>query len=442
MDIQGPGYITYTNDGRAVDLTAFGAATQDGNVFSHLKIWDWESGIYAVSCGSPTFEYIEMYDIAPVNSGTYHPNGIITWNCPNGILRYSHFYRGPSGHGVGEGMFFEQTGGSTAWQIYGNVFAHLDSTGLKAIEITSAVGAIKVFNNTFADILAGSLFTSDSPSCVGGEWRNNLNYESSNDTCGTASNNIVAAGTNAFVDYAGDDFHITSTTGTNYPRNAGTNLSSYFTVDMDGNTFGADGTWDIGAYEYASGGSDTTPDTFSFTDNTNAPRSTVIYSDPITVAGINAASEISISGTGCEFKINAGACSSTSSTVVLNDVVRYCGTSSASAGTTYPSCTLTIGGVPDSGAPWTATTTFAPVTLTPSGGAPVGWPVSFTWNAVTGASLYQIQVDDNSDFSSPEVDDATIDPATACTSVCTYNVQSGGALQPETRYYWRVRTLH
>jgi hypothetical protein len=62
MDLQGPGEITYSSDGRAIDCTPSGAVT--GNRFSHLKIWDWESGIYAVGCHSAVFEYVEMFDIA------------------------------------------------------------------------------------------------------------------------------------------------------------------------------------------------------------------------------------------------------------------------------------------------------------------------------------------------------------------------------------------
>jgi hypothetical protein len=252
IDMQGPGEINYASDGRAVDCTpSSGSVT--GNTFSHLKIWNWESGIYAVSCSSPVFEYIDMFDIAPLNWSTYHPNGIITWGSPNGIVRYSTFHKGPNGKGVGEGIFFEQSGGSTGWQIYGNVFYDLNASGWKAIEITSAVGAIKVFNNTFDNILVGTLYTSNSWSCSGGEWRNNLSYQANVNTCGTASNNVTATSSAVFVNRANHDYHIVSTIGSGYPRNAGTNLSAFFTTDIDGRIFGADGTWDVGAYEYLSG---------------------------------------------------------------------------------------------------------------------------------------------------------------------------------------------
>ena len=64
------------------------------------------------------------------------------------------------------------------------------------------------------------------------------------------SNNLSAAN-NPFVDYLVNDFHITSEIN-------GYSLPSLYNTDMDGNVRGADGVWDIGAYEYVSGSDDTT----------------------------------------------------------------------------------------------------------------------------------------------------------------------------------------
>src|SRR4029077_9352772 len=74
-------------------------------------------------------------------------------------------------------------------------------------------------------------------------------------TGATLSNNI-SANVNCFVDAANDDFNIVSTTGGNFPRNAGTALATTYQVDRNGNIHGADGTWDVGAYEYAVTGPD------------------------------------------------------------------------------------------------------------------------------------------------------------------------------------------
>jgi hypothetical protein len=254
LHVQGPGEVTYSSDGRGIDDTPFSSASN--HTFSHMEIHGWESGAYVAGASNVTFEWIDMYDIMAANWSTFHPNGIYTSGAPNGIVRYSKFHKGPDGNGVGEGIFFEQSGGSTNWQIYGNVFYDLDQSGWKAIEITSAVGAIKVYNNTFDNILVGSLYTSNSSSCSGGEWKNNVLYKAGNNTCGTASNNVTVSAATAFVNRTAHDYHIVATTGTGFARNAGTALSAngYFNVDGDGNARGGDGSWDAGAFEYGSGG--------------------------------------------------------------------------------------------------------------------------------------------------------------------------------------------
>jgi len=56
-------------------------------------------------------------------------------------------------------------------------------------------------------------------------------------------------------------------------------------------------------------------------------------------------------------------------------------------------------------------------------------PVTFTWQAVTGAKKYRLVVDNDADFSSPEV------------NVITGNTSWTGTLSGSTLYHWRVRDL-
>jgi subtilisin family serine protease/Leucine-rich repeat (LRR) protein len=70
-----------------------------------------------------------------------------------------------------------------------------------------------------------------------------------------------------------------------------------------------------------------------------------------------------------------------------------------------------------------------PVLITPPDGGWTNAMPDFAWEAVAGASLYQIQIDDNADFSSLEQD--------AVVSELTYTV---GELA-ETTHYWRVRGI-
>jgi hypothetical protein len=82
-----------------------------------------------------------------------------------------------------------------------------------------------------------------------------------------------------------------------------------------------------------------------------------------------------------------------------------------------------------------------PVLLTPIDNAVAGWPVDFTWNIVTGAIKYHIQVDDSASFATPEIDDDTITDASCDETDCHYLVESTDGLTHGRHYYWRVRAL-
>lgn len=111
-----------------------------------------------------------------------------------------------------------------------------------------------------------------------------------------------------------------------------------------------------------SGGSDTTPDAFSFTAQSDAPLSTVVASNTVAISGIDTATDISISGcssSSCEFSINSGGWTSAAAVAAVSngDSIQVRQTSSASyaAATTL---TLDIGGVT---APFNVTTESEPV---------------------------------------------------------------------------------
>jgi hypothetical protein len=91
---------------------------------------------------------------------------------------------------------------------------------------------------------------------------------------------------------------------------------------------------------------DTTPDAFSFVDQTDVALSTVITSAAIVISGIDTATDISI--TGGEYSINAAAYTSAPGVgaVVNGDSITVRHTSSA-ANSTATSTVLTVGGVSD-----------------------------------------------------------------------------------------------
>jgi hypothetical protein len=93
---------------------------------------------------------------------------------------------------------------------------------------------------------------------------------------------------------------------------------------------------------FVGGASDTTPDAFSFTDQSGVALSSTITSAAITVSGIDAAADITI--TGGTYSINGGAYTSSAGTVTVGQQVTVRHTSSASY-LTATDTILTIGGV-------------------------------------------------------------------------------------------------
>lgn len=89
---------------------------------------------------------------------------------------------------------------------------------------------------------------------------------------------------------------------------------------------------------------DTTPDAFSFTDQSGVALSSTITSAAITIAGIDAASVITVSGG--TYSINGGAFTASAGTVINGDQVQARHTSSASY-LTATNTVVTIGGGSD-----------------------------------------------------------------------------------------------
>ncbi len=91
---------------------------------------------------------------------------------------------------------------------------------------------------------------------------------------------------------------------------------------------------------------DVTPDSFSFTDVTEAELNSLHLSNTINVNGINTSVPIEISGPGAEYRVNDGAFTSVAGRVSSGDIVEVQMTASASTAVTLQA-TLVIGGVSD-----------------------------------------------------------------------------------------------
>jgi hypothetical protein len=248
MELAGPNIQNYDNDSRGVDDTP-GGGSASYHTFSHMKIWGWESGIYAAYGNYHVSEYIDMYNIS--SDGTMHPNLYYIISSDNGIIRFSRFHDSAAS---GTGIAFSDGGSFANWKIYGNVFYDMMDAYAASIGVQdAAIPGLLIYNNTFVNVY-NNLNLSSASCGAGSETRNNLFYGSGGAfTCGTSTNNLQTA-TDPFVNLAGKDFRIKATIGSAYPRDKGISLGSSYNTDMLGTLRGgADGTWDIGAFEYTSG---------------------------------------------------------------------------------------------------------------------------------------------------------------------------------------------
>jgi hypothetical protein len=134
---------------------------------------------------------------------------------------------------------------------------------------------------------------------------------------------------------------------------------------------------------------DIAPTAFTFTDETDVAVSTAKVSDTKTVAGINHAAPISVTGdNGFGYKKNGSACTSTASTISLGDTFNACVTTSALSLTAATS-TVTIGGVSDTYSVTTeavAISYIAQENWETSGSSGISWSYSGTYNTAYSTS--------------------------------------------------------
>lgn len=118
---------------------------------------------------------------------------------------------------------------------------------------------------------------------------------------------------------------------------------------------------------------DSTPNVFSFTDQTNVPINTLRTSNTVTITGINMATAVSVTGTGTpQISINGGGW--VTSGTISNGQTLQVRLTSANTNSTGRTATVAIGGVSDT---WSVTTV-APADTTPD---------AFTFTDLTGQPL-------------------------------------------------------
>jgi len=285
-------------------------ATGNGEVFQYLEIagsglpqcaygimagdnyhYGWKSGLSINHCyihdvstaliiGDTDSMTVEQCELASTPGNTYNHNNITYVFSGNyGVYRYNYIHDFPV-----MGLYFcaQYPPGPNHWKIYGNIFLNTAAGGTigqgQAMTFDPSGATpfqygndFQIYNNTVAQARNGLRTDGRWPALfpvtvAGGSCYNNIfwgvnfwpgamshDYNFTDATSVMGETHGIASGSNPFVNLSGANLHIVSTTGARYPRNLGFGLSSEFATDRDGDPRGADGAWDIGAYEYGVG---------------------------------------------------------------------------------------------------------------------------------------------------------------------------------------------
>jgi hypothetical protein len=192
---------------------------------------------FSGSVGDVTFRYNLFTDI--------QSTGGLMWdnssNTSAKLLVYGNVFYKPAGAswGTANGVVGGWTGGGGEQfhnaKVYNNAFINVDQESLSTFP--NIASGNEAYNNIF--------YNSQSPNFAK---FSSHNYNHFINAGGTHSESNGTSGTtDPFVNIAGKDFRLKAGTG------AGMNLAAPFNTDAAGNTRGADGTFDRGAFEYATG---------------------------------------------------------------------------------------------------------------------------------------------------------------------------------------------
>lgn len=257
LEVAGPGGPSGYDypDGDNTRCVQATTGTTRNLLVSHCKLHGAATLIILANNVSPTIEYCELYDTGTAGDTIVHPNVVFTLGTDNGVFKFNEVYN----HAV-EGLFFAY-GGQSGWRIHGNVFrdAFPNSYG-RGVETEPGYshGSHYIHNNVFSNLwfgvrmegtpAGGAIFNNVFWNTAGNYFASvahDYNYYSAS----TSEPHGIGMGSDPFVDVVGGNLRPTEASTV---RDRGTALAdSEYALDMDGNVRGADGLWDIGAFEYA-----------------------------------------------------------------------------------------------------------------------------------------------------------------------------------------------
>jgi hypothetical protein len=277
IQIKGPNTpLAFTSDSRAMDFTPGGNIANI--TLQHIDSAGYgDAGLY-LSCASPSLvtnsliEYCSFHDhdVDPSVRAAFHPNELFMGAGTNWIFRYNKIYN----IGV-EGLFWGYGNPATGIKVYRNIFYNASVSGNgrgTQFDDLSRNNAWVCYNNTFVDtyLYAWDTGVATTATFASSDIQNNIYINTSaNNASGTHDYNLsdVPTGETHGVNSVARSSLFTTLNNTPYTppydlhllatspaRNKGINLGAPYNVDMDGNIAPASGAWDVGAYQFPSGG--------------------------------------------------------------------------------------------------------------------------------------------------------------------------------------------
>lgn len=238
------GNYNYSASTKAIYVHSSGSVTTDGFLLSNCALHGGETLIQWEKGNNAIIEYCDFYDNRSTASNWHSNIMYITGTSTNVIFRYNKIHN----YNV-EGLFVTGYGGSNSgnWYIYGNVF--YDGVDVaRGLELRQdySYGAFYFYNNTCINLPVGCVNILGST--TGSQGRNNIGYNAGFNWGRMSNSNNSSVPSSIFVNYSAKNFDLAS------PTEAGYSLPSPYNVDPNGKIRGADGVWDMGAYEYGPGG--------------------------------------------------------------------------------------------------------------------------------------------------------------------------------------------
>jgi hypothetical protein len=275
VEIVGPGYkMPYNADTYGVEVIGGGPASIGMVTLTNVAIHGILGAInnQGYTAGPIIVDHNFWYDLGTDYSGTAHPDVWQMYGGSGHIMRFTTISNwGSEGMEMscGDANFYMHDCVWTAARSGENATIFWPNSGICG---SGSIGPVYIYNNVFAGPNC-SLTTAQAqsvPWAAGSAYKNNIEWNlghwGTTAAPGTSDHNFsdgtatgtsgISGGSNPFVNSGAGNYRIVSTIGATYPRDKGVAIAPVsgqtFNVDADGNVRGADGSWDIGAYEYGS----------------------------------------------------------------------------------------------------------------------------------------------------------------------------------------------